>query len=241
MICYLSMSNQVAQNLASEEYLLAQDEECLFFYVNRNAVVVGANQVVQNETDLTYCDTHHITLGRRLSGGGAVFHDEGNLNYAFILNRGASHTKQSCLSAIRQSLIAKHLPVEIGRRSDLWVQSHKISGTASHLSSSRMLFHGTLLYASNLSHLRHALCAPSPIFSKRGTQSVRSEVTNISTLLQTSGHTPQSMSEFIISVISSLMAHYHIADCQPFTPETNEGIQQLVTQKYAHPDWIYRL
>src|SRR5690554_355681 len=154
----VSRSNTPAFNLAAEEYLFSRKEEdFLFVYRNDPSVIIGSNQAVLNEVDLDFCIERDIRIIRRLSGGGAVYHDLGNFNYSFIHGKTEQPLSARFLIPVVDALHAIGIPVEIQKRKDLWIGDNKISGTASHLSGGRELHHGTLLYNSNLEMLKRAL------------------------------------------------------------------------------------
>ena len=145
-------------NLAAEEYLFKkQGQDFLFLYVNDPSVIVGSNQVVMNEVDIDFCIENDITIIRRLSGGGAVYHDSGNFNYSFIQDGTDAPLSAQFVQPIIETLHSMNIPVNIGKRKDIWLKGKKISGTASHLSKGRELHHGTLLYNSDLDKLQKAL------------------------------------------------------------------------------------
>ncbi len=146
-----------AWNLAAEEYLLKQtDSSVCFIYRNRPSVILGRNQHLLSEVDPAYLQAHAIALYRRISGGGAVYHDPGNLNIAFIENGHSiqfyRHRERIC-KALQQMGIA----AEPGSRSDILLQGKKISGNAATVSRNRVMHHGTLLFAANLDALQQAL------------------------------------------------------------------------------------
>ncbi|MFZ4726698.1 MAG: lipoate--protein ligase family protein, partial [Paludibacter sp.] len=135
-------------NLAAEEFLFSErQDDLLFLYVNEPSVIIGCNQAMRNEVNLEFCTENEIQIVRRMSGGGAVYHDLGNLNYCFISNKtiGKSSLNDDFLKPIVKVLVDLGVPVEIGKRKDLWLPDrYKISGTASHVSKNRELHHGTL-------------------------------------------------------------------------------------------------
>ena len=141
-------------NLAAEEFLFSQrQDEILFLYVNSPCVVIGCNQSIVSECDIGFCKDQAIPIIRRISGGGAVFHDEGNINFCFISNRtqGNFSLGSEFLLPIIHVLNDLKIKVTLGKRKDLWLPGeYKISGTASHISKTRELHHGTLLYDTNL-------------------------------------------------------------------------------------------
>lgn len=187
MTIIFSPSNSPTFNLAAEEYLFSQSQdELLFLYVNEPSVIIGCNQVVRNEVNSEFCAENDIKIVRRISGGGAVYHDLGNLNYCFISN---TSTEKSSLSAdflepIIQTMKFFNIPLENGKRKDLWLPcGFKVSGTASHISKKRELHHGTLLYDSDLVKLQKALLVNEKNSTLKGIASVPAIVNNIRTFL----------------------------------------------------------
>ena len=129
-----STSTSPTFNLSTEEYLFSQSqEEFLFLYVNEPSVIIGCNQAILNEVNIDFCNTNGIQVVRRISGGGAVYHDLGNLNYCFMSNKTneKSALNPDFLDPIVEVLMALGISVEIGKRKDLWLPGgYKVSGTA---------------------------------------------------------------------------------------------------------------
>ena len=157
----LSATHDPAFHLAMEEYLFYNEkEEFALFYVNSPSVIIGCNQVWENEVNVDFCVQHNIPVLRRMSGGGAVYHDEGNLNYCFITNQSGAGTSLSAefLKPVVIALTYFGFQPVVGKRKDLWLpDGYKISGTASHIAAKREMHHGTLLYNTNLDQLAGAL------------------------------------------------------------------------------------
>ena len=192
MIIIQSHSNSPGFNLSTEEYLFSKrQDEILFLYVNEPCVVLGRNQDLFCEVNTPFCLKNNIPVFRRISGGGSVFQDTGNLNYCLISNRiqGNSPLTVDFLEPIVTVLNELQIEVQIGKRKDLWLPGgHKISGTASHVSKSRELHHGTLLYDSDLDKLEKSL-SPKVIKQEfRKIASVHSPVENIRTYLKDKKH-----------------------------------------------------
>jgi len=183
-----SHSNSSSFNLAAEEYLFSErQDDILFLYVNEPSVIIGSNQVIRNEVNLNFCAENNIRVVRRMSGGGAVYHDLGNLNYCFITNKteGKSLLSADFLLPVVETLKLLNVPVEIGKRKDLWLQGgFKVSGTASHVSKNRELHHGTLLYDTDLDKLQKSLTVEDKDESLKGIVSVPSVVKNLKNSLQ---------------------------------------------------------
>ena len=120
-----STFNSPTFNLAAEEYLFFErQDDLLFLYVNEPSVVIGCNQAIRNEVDLKFCEQNEIQVVRRMSGGGAVFHDLGNLNFCFISNKteGKSALNDDFLKPIVDVLTDLGVPVAVGKRKDLWLK-----------------------------------------------------------------------------------------------------------------------
>lgn len=182
MLCILSENTDPCFNLASEEVLLkSRTEEYFLVYRNRPSVVVGKHQNTLSEINLPFVEEHGIIVVRRISGGGTVFHDLGNLNFAFITSgrEGELVDYNRHTLPIIAALKEMGLAVSLGKRNELLLGQKKISGTASHVFKQRVLHHGTLLFSSGMTDLRGALKVKAGKFKDRAVKSVRSEVTNI--------------------------------------------------------------
>jgi len=221
MIIIFSSSNSPAHNLATEEYLFSnRNDDILFLYVNEPCVVVGRNQDVLSEVNVEYCTTHKIPVFKRMSGGGTVYHDLGNLNYCFISNRvpGELPLNDVFLQPIVAVLLDLQVDVLIGKRNDLWLPGgHKISGTASHVGKTRILHHGTLLYDADLDNLEKSLSAKAVDIKSRAIASVPSPVKNIRTYLMEKKLFAPSPESFFELLVQKLLDRY----CQESASEVN--------------------
>lgn len=171
-------------NLAIEEYLLRNlkiDEDILLFYINEPSIIIGRNQNTLEEINLPYVEQHNIHVVRRLSGGGAVYHDLGNLNFSFINNSGKEdlHNFKKFTAPVIRFLNKLGVPASLSGRNDILVNGLKISGNAQYITGKRMVSHGTLLFNSDLSHVSEALNVKMSKISSKGIKSVRSRVANI--------------------------------------------------------------
>ncbi|WP_035758104.1 lipoate--protein ligase family protein [Hugenholtzia roseola] len=165
----LSPSFDAAFNLATEEYavseLLKNASEAGFLFLYRNApcVVLGKNQNLLEEVDYHFLKNRQIPLRRRISGGGTVYHDLGNLNFSFILPKKI--TLEKGLTRLMQPLVAhlQHLgvPATLNHRNDIYIGEKKVTGTAQHLTQEGGISHGTLLFNSDLETLQRAILPPS--------------------------------------------------------------------------------
>src|SRR5699024_7618993 len=145
-------------NLAIEQYVLQKfgtEDTYLLFYINRPSIIIGKNQNTVEEINTDYVDEQGIKVVRRLSGGGAVYHDEGNLNFSFITNgEGDSlHNFANCTEPVVQALNKMGVPAELQGRNDLVVNGRKIAGNAMFSTKGRMFSHGTLMFDSEIEHV----------------------------------------------------------------------------------------
>jgi len=204
-----SPSTTSSFNLAAEKFLFsAKEGNFVFLYVNEPSVIIGSNQAVENEVDMNFCLHNNICILRRLSGGGAVYHDTGNLNYCFIHEKTATPLSADFLKPIVAVLTSLNIPVETGKRKDLWLDGYKISGTASHVSKNRELHHGTLLYDTDLEKLHRALNPPKRDFIRKATASIPSPVKNIRTFIEQKSGTAPDKSAFFEEFSRRLLDFY---------------------------------
>ena len=172
-------------NLAIEEHLLRNymiDEEILLFYINGPSIIIGRNQNTIEEINQQYVEEHNIHVVRRLSGGGAVYHDLGNLNFSFISNSGHENIQnfKKFTAPVVKVLNEMGVPAELGGRNDILVEGRKVSGNAQYISGNRMVSHGTLLFNSDLSVVSESLNVKANKIESKGIKSIRSRVANIS-------------------------------------------------------------
>ena len=244
MLIIQSHSHSTGFNLAAEEYLFSRrEDEILFLYVNTPSVVIGSNQAILAEVDMDYCVTNNISVFRRMSGGGAVFHDEGNLNYCFISNRkvGESALGADFLKPIVSVLKELSVDVEIGKRKDLWLSGgHKVSGTASHVGKTRELHHGTLLFDTDLDKLQKALSANPLEEQPKAIVSVPSPVKNIQTWLhENNKFAPEALSFFQL-LTQKLLSFYNLLNTDFLSEEELIQISFLQKSKYEDTKWTFK-
>ncbi len=180
-------STDPAYNLAFEEYVQTHRRtgNYLILWQNRNAVIIGRNQNAEEEINAAFVKEHGIKVIRRNTGGGAVYHDMGNLNYSFITDAGdiAERTVTAFTEPVVKALKALGLDAEASGRNDILVSGRKVSGTAQHLIRGRILHHGTLLFESNHEMIAGALNPDPTKFQSKSVKSVRSRVGNIRSFL----------------------------------------------------------
>lgn len=188
--------------LATEEYLLKNVQEDIFMlWQSEHTVVVGKHQNAMAEINYPYVLRHNIRIARRISGGGTVFHDAGNVNFAYIKNVSspAEISFKQFTRPVTEALAKLGVTATSSGRNDLLTAGKKISGNAEHVFKNRVLHHGTLLFNSNLDTLGNAIHAPAGKYFGKAVQSNRSEVTNILPFLKTS-MTTDEFSSFLLSV-----------------------------------------
>ena len=178
---YVSPSKDGWQNLATDEWFLdtvKPDDILLYFYVNQNAVIVGKNQNPWKECDLSAMEKDGVQLVRRVSGGGAVYHDEGNLNFSFILGK-ETYDVQRQLEVILRAVRSFGIDCEFSGRNDLLADGRKFSGNAFCARGDLRQHHGTLLLHADLGKLQNYLNPDPKKLRAKGVDSVRSRVENL--------------------------------------------------------------
>jgi len=238
MLCINDHHTDPYFNLAAEEYVLKNfTDNCFMLWRNGPSVIVGRHQNTLSEINVDYVKQNHIKVVRRLSGGGAVFHDLGNLNFSFI-----EHAKNDRLIDFQkytQLIIAVLRSLDVDARfegrNDLVINSQKISGNAEHVFRGRVLHHGTLLFASELADLSGALNANPAKFTGKAIKSVRSRVTNISNHLKT----PIDIEEFRDKILRYMMDNYPNCERYIYTDNDIDAISKLRDEKYATWDWNF--
>ncbi|MEN6435635.1 MAG: lipoate--protein ligase [Anaerolineaceae bacterium] len=224
-------------NLAAEEYVfstLDKEQEYIMLWQNENAVVIGKHQNTLEEISTPYVEEHKIQIVRRLTGGGAVYHDLGNLNYTFILNVQQSEINFRAFSQpMADALNQLGLNVEFSGRNDLILDGKKISGVAQYIKSGRVLHHGTLLFNSNLNVLSNVLNVSNKKIESKGVKSVRSRVTNISDYLP-----GVTMDEFKKHLEKTFIDELKLERYE-FTEKDIAAIKELRKTKYSTWEWNY--
>ncbi|MBV5348467.1 lipoate--protein ligase [bacterium] len=237
-LCINQSSTDPYFNLAAEEYFLKNFQEDFFMlWRSRLSVVVGKHQNALAEINHEFVRLHQIPVARRLSGGGTVFHDPGNVNFTFIRNVANISEVNFKIFTIPVIEALRKLGVEAYTtgRNDLLIDGKKISGNAEHVHRNRVLHHGTLLFDSRLEALKGALKVDLSKFEDKAVQSNRSEVTNISNYLPN----PISVMEFTDFLFGEISQNYTEFQIYEPTVEDLEAIQKLSIEKYQTWDWIF--
>ena len=170
-------------NMAFDEFTLESlpvDEPVFYLWQNAPSVIIGLNQSAYAEVNLPFLEEKGIVLARRVTGGGAVYHDLGNLNYSIV---GPISTMENAYGIVADALRRLGLPAERSGRNDILVDGRKCSGYAKRLYGTRMMIHGTLMWDINLEDLTQALAVPGSKLEAAGVASVRSRVANLRSYL----------------------------------------------------------
>lgn len=227
-------------NLALEEYALRNfdyDHDYLLFYINEPSIIIGRNQNTLEEINHEYVDAHGIHVVRRISGGGAVYHDTGNLNFSFITDydKKSLNNFEKFTAPIVRVLNTMGVDAEMSGRNDLQVDGRKISGNAQFSSVDRMFSHGTLLFDSDLDEVTNALDVKMSKIESKGHKSVRSRVANISEFLDDSMDTQTFRKKLLEGLYEDKddFEAYHLTEAEW------KQVHALKDEKYGQWDWNF--
>lgn len=225
-------------NLATEEFLVKTLEEpCFMLWQNTPSVIMGKHQNPLKEVNLAYLNKHQIPIIRRISGGGTVYHDLGNLNYSFIdMGKADSLVNFAKYSQpVLDLLQSLGVDAKLVGKSDLKINDKKFSGNASHVYRNKVLHHGTLLFNSNLEVLNESIKISKNNISDKAVNSNRSVVGNISEHLST----PMNIGDFksrLFEHIKHIFPESHVTN---LNPKQISEIQKLADEKYKSWEWNF--
>lgn len=229
-------------NLALEEYVLqnfGEEDTYLLFYINEPSIIIGRNQNTLEEINTDYVDSNGIKVVRRLSGGGAVYHDEGNLNFSFITKDDGDsfHNFAKFTQPVVKALNKIGVPAELLGRNDLLVEGRKISGNAQFSTKGRMFSHGTLMFDSEIDHVVSALNVNKEKIKSKGIKSIRSRVANISEFMEEK----ISMNEFKDLILRYIFDVGDVKDVPRYklTKEDWDKVHEISQKRYQTWDWNY--
>ncbi|MCE4995817.1 lipoate--protein ligase [Staphylococcus xylosus] len=226
-------------NLAMEEYVLKnmpKDDSYFLFYINRPSIIIGKNQNTIEEVNQSYIDEQGIDVVRRISGGGAVYHDTGNLNFSFVTDDDGNsfHNFQKFTEPIVEALKSLGVDAKLSGRNDIQVGEAKISGNAMVKVKDRMFSHGTLMLNSELDEVQNALKVNPAKIKSKGIKSVRSRVANISEFLDE----PIEIDKFKEIILKSIFGETQVEEYK-LTDEDWRKIEKLSNEKYRTWEWNY--
>lgn len=233
-------SSDPAVNLALEQHCIeteAVGEAILLFYVNRPSVVIGRHQVPAREFDPAFTEKSGIFLVRRLSGGGAVFHDYGNLNFVFI----SSHDRtrflnfRRALSPVVGALRTLGVPAEFSAPNSIAAEGKKISGSSQYSNLKRMMTHGTLLFDTDLVRLERVLAPKRVPVESSGVGSIRRPVGNIVGFVEP----PATLDRFADRLIDSLAPGVGGPVPLSLGGSERERIESIAGRKFRSWEWTY--
>lgn len=224
-------------NLAMEEYFLKNTNEDIFLlWQNENSIIVGKNQNTLSEINYDYVKENNIKVVRRLSGGGAVFHDLGNINFTFIsCNDNSFSDFKKFTMPIVEALKELNVHAEFSGRNDLLIDGQKFSGNAQYNYKNKVMHHGTLLFSSEINDLSNALKVKPSKFQGKSVKSVKSRVTNISSHLDKK-MTVLEFKDYLMDFINKRDENSHFYE---LNDKDIESINKLVEEKYSTWEWNF--
>lgn len=227
-------------NLALEEYALrsfGEKEDYLLFYINEPSIIIGRNQNTLEEINNSYVEEKGIHVVRRMSGGGAVYHDLGNLNFSFITKYAKDRLNNffKFNEPVIRILNELGVPAEMSGRNDILANGRKISGNAQFSTVKRMFSHGTLLFDSDLEEVVNALNVKMSKIQSKGHKSIRSRVANIIEFMDQ----PMSVTEFRQRLLDGLYEDRKNFETYRLTEDEWRAVHQLKDEKYGNWDWNF--
>lgn len=225
-------------NLALEEYVLKNlepQDRFIILWQNAPSVIIGRFQNTVEEINADFVEERDINVVRRMSGGGAVYHDLGNLNFSFIERTECDNIDfKKYNERIIKALAKLGIKAEHNSRNDISIDGKKFSGNAQYIYKGKVLHHGTILFNSNLEDVHAALYVSPDKFTSKGVKSVRSRVTNVVDYLAN----PVAVKEFQEILLNTLFEGYPLRE-YVLTDNDKEEILKLMNGKYATWEWNY--
>jgi lipoate-protein ligase A len=234
-----SPSTDPAFNLALEQYVfdvLSLEDEFFMLWQNRDAVIIGLHQNAAEELNGPFIEENGISVVRRLSGGGAVFHDLGNLNFTFITAAPDAEKLDFRISSapIVEALRGLGVPAEASGRNDITAGGRKFSGNARYLRDGKLMHHGTILFDTDFDRMAQALRVPEDKFESKGVKSVRARVTNLRPLLKKD----MTLTEFWAYLRESIVIKRNMT-AYTLTERDLEAVEALRRARYGTWEWNY--
>lgn len=239
MIFIKNKNTDVYFNLAMEEYIFEKfkKDEVFMLWINEPSVVIGKHQNLIEELNMKYCFENNIKIARRLSGGGTVVHDFGNLNYTYITNTTGDTALdfKEFLKPMYNALLNLNIDAHISPRNDFRVLEKKICGHSQFMRKKRVLHHGCILFDSNLDNLRNALNVKNKKIISKSAKSVKSSVANLKEISKLD----YEISDFLEKLKNEILKTQENFEIYELTKEDILKIDKIKSEKYATKDWIY--
>ena len=222
-----------------EEYIFEKfkEDEVFMLWINEPSVVIGKHQNLIEELNMKYCFENNIKIARRLSGGGTVVHDFGNLNYTYITNTTGDTALdfKEFLKPMYNALLNLKIDANISPRNDFRVEEKKICGHSQFMRKKRVLHHGCILFDSNLDNLRNALNVENKKIISKSAKSVKSSVANLKEISKID----YEISDFLEKLKNEILKTQENFEIYELTKEDILKIDKIKSEKYATKDWIY--
>lgn len=228
-------------NLAFEEYIfkyLNEDEDFVLLWRNGPSIIVGKNQNTVEEINMEFVKENNINVVRRVTGGGAVYHDMGNLNFSFIAKADSNEKIdfKTYNVPIIKALEKLGVKCELSGRNDLVIDGKKFSGIAQSITKGKVLNHGTLLFDSKLETLSKALNVKRDKIESKGIKSVESRVTNIKSYVTEDA----DVLKFKNLLLTNIFEYFNEPiETYELSQEDKENIQKMVDERYGTWEWNY--
>ena len=239
MIFIKNKNTDVYFNLAMEEYIFEKfkEDEVFMLWINEPSVVIGKHQNLIEELNMKYCFDNNIKIARRLSGGGTVVHDFGNLNYTYITNTTGDTALdfKEFLKPMYKALLNLKINANISPRNDFRVLEKKICGHSQFMRKKRVLHHGCILFDSNLNNLRNSLNVENKKIISKSAKSVKSSVANLKEISKLD----YEISDFLEKLKNEILKTQENFEIYELTKEDILNIDKIKSEKYVTKDWIY--
>lgn len=228
-------------NLAIEEYVLKnmdiEKDDFLLFYINQPSVIIGKNQNTIEEINTDYIEENDIIVVRRLSGGGAVYHDLGNLNFSFLTKDDGNsfNNYKKFTQPVVDALEKMGVNAELSGRNDILAEGRKVSGNAQFTTKGRMFSHGTLMFDTEIDAVVSALKVKKDKIESKGIKSVRSRVANIAEFIKE----PMTIEQFRMEILKSIFGGEENIQYYELTEQDWENIYNLSKERYQQWEWNY--
>jgi lipoate-protein ligase A len=242
MFCINLESTDPFFNLAVDEYLLKNSgEDFLILGINERAVIIGKHQVVHREVDTLVVTEGDIPVIRRISGGGTVFQDRGNLNFSFIVKSepGKQVDFKKFTHPVIEFLSSLRLDVKLEGRNDLKINGLKISGNSEHVYHNRVLHHGTLLYDTDLEMLKGSIRKDTGKYKTRAVSSNPAPVTNLITVLKTVLKYGDNIFAFKSLMMEWFLKNFPDSEIYTLSEAQRLSVSELAASKYKTWEWNY--